>query len=146
MDDDEDDKSAESPFHFFTLCTPVHGLRARGRPRARAKQFAFLNAYASAGIIGRACVAANVSRSTVISWRRNDSDFAKAFELAHMLSLTNAPNAAIDRLHFDNQGRARLAQRTDDRYVRRQLKRQAVAARLRKLNQERRGGEGSTDE
>ena len=51
-------------------------------PRARAKRAAFLDALARIGIVGAACQAADVTRTTVYRWRAADPAFRAAWDAA----------------------------------------------------------------
>ena len=76
-------------------------LRAMTKPSNKElKQSAFLQAYSLSGVIGTACQAVSVSRSTVRKWREDDEQFEERFQ--------DAFENAIDPVEEELRKRAML--------------------------------------
>lgn len=88
------------------------------------KKRAFLIAYAEIGVIVRAARAIGVTRQHVMTWRRGDPKFAKAFDEAHIMSaemvlvdaLRERGISGVRRLKFNKDGEAILDPHTNEPY------------------------------
>ena len=61
------------------------------------KQRAFLAAYCHLGLLTRAARAAKVDRTTHFIWKRDDPEYAAAFELAQEIAAESLEDAAVTR-------------------------------------------------
>ncbi|TXH40692.1 MAG: hypothetical protein E6Q97_39115 [Desulfurellales bacterium] len=74
-----------------------HPTRNKVRPQSVAKKAAFLEKYREAGTRLVACRAANVSRSAVFAWEKNDPEFAAAMREAEKEVVEILENTALQR-------------------------------------------------
>lgn len=74
-----------------------HPTRKQERPQSEAKKAIFLEKYREAGTRLVACRAANVSRSAVFAWEKNDPDFASAMREAEKDVVEILENTALQR-------------------------------------------------
>lgn len=64
------------------------------------KKRAFLSAYAHLGLVTRAARAAKIERTSHFLWKRDDPEYAAAFEMAQQIAGESLEDAAVERARY----------------------------------------------